>query len=722
MRIHLYSLHGLFRGKDLEIGRDSDNGGQIIYVMELAQALSQLPEIECVHLFTRRIDDQNYSSDYNVPVEKINDKFDIRRIYCGGKKYLPKEWIWDHLDEFVSNTIQHIKTENIFPDWMHSHYADAGYVVTELSAYLNVPYAHTAHSLGKPKLEKLLASGLERGEAFERYHFNDRFNAEEAALANAEFIVTSTDQEISVFKDYINFNLSEYHILPPGIDFEKYYPYFEDFFGNSKKSVEQKQAMMTSKERMDLFFTEPTKPIILAICRPDRKKNIHGLLHAYGADPELQAVANLAIFAGIRSDISEMPQGEKEVLTELLLSMDRYNLYGKLAIPKRHDTDSEVPEIYRLCARQKGVFINVALTEHFGLTILEAASCGCPIVATNHGGPSEILPTLENGILVGPDDTAGIQAALKKILINSDLWTQYSNSGVQKIRDHYSWPAHVKRYMELVSSNREASEGIGMKNISKMPLVQRRLKISNKMLITDIDGTLVDEGGDQTGIEELREILKNRGENFIFGIASGRSLVKIRKALEDYDIPIPDIVISSVGANIYYGLDKNLADKGWRQHIAYRWKRTKAIEIIKGFPGLTLQEEANQSSSKISYYVEEDIFDYDKLMQLLGPMTRQLNVILTRGIYLDILPKRASKGRAVRYLAHKWSVPLHQTLVCGDSGNDLDMFAGSTMGVVVGDHAEEMEILRNSKWVHFSSESGPRGVLDGIKQFNFFEK
>jgi len=106
--------------------------------------------------------------------------------------------------------------------------------------------------------------------------------------------------------------------------------------------------MVTSKERMDLFFTEPTKPIILAICRPDRKKNIHGLLHAYGADPELQAVANLAIFAGIRSDISEMPQGEKEVLTELLLSMDRYNLYGKLAIPKRHDTDSEVPEIYRL--------------------------------------------------------------------------------------------------------------------------------------------------------------------------------------------------------------------------------------------------------------------------------------------------------------------------------------------------------------------------------------
>lgn len=721
MRIHLYSLHGLFRGKDLEIGRDSDNGGQIIYVMELAHALSQLPEIEAVHLFTRRIDDKNYSQDYNVAVEKVSDKFDIRRIYCGGKKYLPKELLWDHLDEFVSNTIQHIKSENIFPDWMHSHYADAGYVVTELSAYLNVPFAHTAHSLGKPKLEKLLASGLERGEAFERYHFNDRFNAEEATLANAEFIVTSTEQEISVFKDYVNFNLSEYHILPPGIDFDRYYPYFEDFFDNSQKSVSQKQAMMMAKERMDLFFSEPNKPIILAICRPDRKKNIHGLIDAYGSDPELQALANLAVFAGIRSDIAEMPQGEKEVLTELLLAMDRYNLYGKLAIPKRHDTDSEVPEIYRLCARQKGVFINVALTEHFGLTILEAASCGCPIVATNHGGPSEILPKLKNGILVAPEDTEGIQKALKKIFINPDLWTDYSNSGVQNIREFYSWPSHVERYLDLVKSNREVSEGFGMKNISKAPLVQRRLKVAKHMLFTDIDGTLVDEKGDQTGIDQLREILNNRGENFIFGIASGRSLVKMKRALEEYDIPTPDLVISSVGANIYYGLDENLADKGWRQHIAYRWRRNKILEAIKDYPGLELQEEENQNSSKISYYVDEDEFDFDGLMELLGTQTRQLNIILTRGVYLDILPKRASKGRAVRYLAHKWSIPLHQTLVCGDSGNDLDMFAGSTMGVVVGDHAEEMEILRNSKWVHFSEETGPRGVLDGLKQFKFLE-
>ncbi|HAV61608.1 MAG TPA: sucrose-phosphate phosphatase, partial [Verrucomicrobiales bacterium] len=169
MRIHLYSLHGLFRAENLEIGRDADNGGQIAYVMELARALSRRPEVTHVHLFTRRIEDEALSADYANPVEPVNEKLDIRRIGFGGKKYLPKELLWAHLDEFVTNAVTHIKSEKIIPDWIHSHYADAGYVASELSAMLNVPFVHTGHSLGQPKLQKLLAGGMPEAEAMERY-------------------------------------------------------------------------------------------------------------------------------------------------------------------------------------------------------------------------------------------------------------------------------------------------------------------------------------------------------------------------------------------------------------------------------------------------------------------------------------------------------------------------------------------------------------------------
>ena len=95
-----------------------------------------------------------------------------------------------------------------------------------------------------------------------------------------------------------------------------------------------------------------------------------------------------------------MEENEREVLTDMLLQMDRFDLYGKLAIPKKHDFATEVPELYRLCAESRGVFVNPALVEPFGLTLIEASACGLPIVATNDGGPVDIVTNCDNGILV----------------------------------------------------------------------------------------------------------------------------------------------------------------------------------------------------------------------------------------------------------------------------------------------------------------------------------
>ena len=721
MRIHLYSLHGLFRGERLEIGRDADNGGQIIYVMELAKELARREEVSQVHLFTRRIDDRNLSDDYAVDVEKVNDKLDIRRVACGGKKYLPKEKLWPHLDEFVSNAIQHIKQHDIFPDWIHSHYGDAGYVVAELAAYLHVPFAHTAHSLGRPKLRKFLNGGMSREEAFEKFQFDHRFAAEETALANAEFVVTSTTQEISQFDEYTNTRLCEYHPIPPGINFDRYYPYYEEMFDASLKTERAKQALIAAKERMDTFLSEPSKPIILAICRPDKKKNIDGLIHAYGTDKELQSFANLAIYAGIRSDIANMPSGEREVLTGLLLQMDRYNLYGKLAIPKRHDSEHEVPEIYRLCARQKGVFVNIAHTEPFGLTILEATSCGLPVVATKNGGPSEILPKVGSGHLVDPDSAEEIQQALRKILIDKEAWQKHSNDGIQNIRQHYSWPAHVTNYLKLVKSNLEASSGKGLKKVGKVPGVQQRLKTVSAMLISDIDGTLISDTKDYVGLEDLKQVLADRGDRFVFGVATGRSLSLIREVLEEYKMPMPDLIISSVGSSIYYGPEEGHLDKGWRKHIQYRWNRDTIESTALRVDGLELQEESNQEPCKISFYVDKDKFELEALHKELGTMERNVNIMITRGMFLDILPKRASKGRAVRYLNQKWSIPVDRTVVCGDSGNDIDMFHGPFSGVVVSNHSEELASLKGAKRVHFASQPSSAGVLEGMKHFGLID-
>jgi len=159
--IQLYSIHGLIRSHDLELGRDADTGGQTKYVLELANTLSQNEHVEKVELVTRWINDKKVSSDYSKVIEKVNDKFSIVRIRCGGGKYIRKELLWICLEEFIDNSIKYIKSAGRLPDILHGHYADAGYVCIELSNFFSVPFIHTGHSLGRAKLRKLIDEGME---------------------------------------------------------------------------------------------------------------------------------------------------------------------------------------------------------------------------------------------------------------------------------------------------------------------------------------------------------------------------------------------------------------------------------------------------------------------------------------------------------------------------------------------------------------------------------
>jgi sucrose-phosphate synthase len=89
-------------------------------------------------------------------------------------------------------------------------------------------------------------------------------------------------------------------------------------------------------------------------------------------------------------------------------------------------------------------------------------------------------------------------------------------------------------------------------------------------------------------------------------------------------------------------------------------------------------------------------------------------------MYLDVLPMRASKGSAIRYLADKWGIPVDSILVAGDSGNDEEMLSGNTLGVVVGNHSAELEVLRNRERIYFAEGHYAWGILEGIEHYDFF--
>ncbi|MCP4521748.1 MAG: HAD-IIB family hydrolase [Cytophagales bacterium] len=722
LRIALINLHGLVKGSGLEIGRDADNGGQTKYVYELADFLSRHEEVEHVHVFTRLIDDPDVSPEYAVPVEIINDKLDIRRIPFAGKKYKPKEQLWAHLDACVSGIVKHLKKNDIFPNWIHSHYGDAGYVAKELSTILNIPFAHTGHSLGFHKEKKLEALGMPAEERQKKFKFAERVSAEESTLELSEFIVASTEQEIETYKPYQNFHKGKFHAIPPGIDTSKFVAYYQQE-GDSSKQMEEEQRKYWVSESISKFLMNPNKPVILALSRPDRHKNLHTLIDVYGQDKELQSIANLVIFAGIRKDIQDKGDSEKEVLTNLLLLMDKYDLYGKMAIPKKHDVDNEVSIIYRYAAEKRGVFVNLALHENFGLTIIESASSGLPVVVTQNGGPSEIIPKCENGELVDPLNTEQIKQSLLSILTNEEKWKHYSNSGAINIQKFYSWKSHADQYVELIKENLSLSGGFGIKKKNYPGInIERLKKKVSKALITDIDGTLIEPAEGNPGLKELKNLMKNRDEDFAFALATGRNLPLVKEVIEEEKLPLPDFIICSVGTEIYYTNGKDyILDKGWASFLSGRWKREEIVNRLKSISWLKPQEDFAQNPLKVSYYYDEDKYDHEQLLRVLGDIWYKVNIIPSHGKFLDFLPKRASKGNAIQYLCHKWSINMGSVVASGDSGNDIDMFRGAIKGVIVGNRSTELNDIKPSNKIYIAEGHASEGILEGLRHYKIIK-
>lgn len=698
--ILMISVHGLIRGHSLELGRDADTGGQTKYVVDLARALAGCAEVEQVDLVTRRVADPAVADDYAAAIEPLGDRARIVRIDAGPDGYLPKEQLWDHLDSFTDNLVSWLHEQPRMPDLVHSHYADAGYVGLRLANMLGVPLVHTGHSLGRDKRKRLLARGLSRENIERTYNIERRIDAEEDTLANADLVVTSTHNEIEEqYGLYNYYDPGRMTVIPPGTDLEQFHP-------------AQPGETYEFAAQVNRFLNKPGKPLICALSRPDERKNLLTLIEAYGESQPLRHAANLLIIAGSRDDIRDMDNGPQTVLTNILLLIDAYDLYGRVAIPKSHRPD-EVPEIYRLVAASGGVFINPALTEPFGLTILEAAASGLPVVATENGGPVDIIANCGNGELVDPLDKQAISDALLKLLRDRAAWRLASRNGIAGVRRHYSWQAHARTYLQRI---RELDSGERPAASERRPA--RPVRYRDRALFTDLDQNLI---GNPSALRRLVEVVRENRKCVTFGIATGRRIDSALAMMKKHGIPAPDVLISSLGTRIHYG-QALTEDEDWARHIDHHWNPKQIREVVGNLPGLKRQAKKDQTPHKLSYYYDpQKAPSVDEIVTLLRQAELTANVISSFGQFLDFVPSRASKGQALRYAAHRLDIPLEHILTVGGSGADEDMMRGNTLAAVVANrHHEELSQLVDLDRIFFASQAYAAGILEAIEHYDFF--
>lgn len=700
LKISLISLHGLIRAEEPQLGYDADTGGQIKYVLELARELAEQPQVREVELLTRQILDPKLDDAYARLEEPICENAKIVRVPFGPKRYLRKESLWPYLEMFVDQCLVHFRRTSL-PDILHGHYADAGLVGAQLAQLLHIPYIFTGHSLGRVKRQRF-SLGKASAESLEkRFKFTQRIEAEEIALETASMVVTSTNQEIEQqYELYDHYQPSRMEVIPPGVDLTRFMPATEDF---------QRPAIA---DGIDIFLREPEKPMILAMARPDDRKNLETLVEVFGNSPELQRLANLVLVMGTREDLRDLPKAQQQVINNVLHLIDRHNLYGKVAYPKKHAPD-DVPELYRYATTKRGVFVNPALTEPFGLTLLEAGATGLPIVATNDGGPRDIIANCGNGLLIDPLDHDGIEKAILRTLTEPDQWDTWSKSGIEGTRKHYSWGNHARRYLRDLDDI--------LKNTPTPVLVQsstgRRLQDFDRILITDLDNTLT---GDDEALADFNELIRENSQ-IGFGIATGRRLDHALELIQELGLPQPDLIDTDSGTQLHYG-EKLTPDRSWRQQIGFAWKPMAIREVLDPLPGFYPQPDEHQSEYKICYEIDpEKSPGVDGIQKVLRSAGLRAKVVLSLGMYLDVIPVRGGSDLSMRHLLWKWGFSPDNVLVAGDSGNDAGMLLGRTLGVVVGNYSAELEPLRKRPRVYFAEGHHARGIIEGIHYYQFLD-
>jgi len=236
----------------------------------------------------------------------------------------------------------------------------------------------------------------------------------------------------------------------------------------------------------------------------------------------------------------------------------------------------------------------------------------------------------------------------------------------------------------------------------------------------DIDYTLI---GDDLALNDFKKTIKNMSTKIGFGVATGRVIESAVEIIKKNNIPIPDFFITSVGSEIYYNYKNELIySTGWDAHISHLWQQDKIIELLSKFKFLKYQEKQNQRKFKLSYYTDDNPKNLNKVRELLLKYKIKCNLIFSHGQFLDILPYRASKGKAIRYLAYRWNILFEDILVAGDSGNDMEMLKGDLLGVVVANYSSELEELKGSRRVYFSDKRFAAGITDGINYYNFMNQ
>ncbi len=487
-RLAILSPHGYF-GQANVLGLP-DTGGQVVYILDQVRALEK--EM-CQRIFEQGLDIEprilvitrlipearGTTCDQRLePIVGTHHSHILRVPFRSATGEVVRHWIsrfeiWPYLESFAAEVKKELIGElGGRPDLVIGNYSDGNLVASLLANELKVTQCNIAHALEKTKY---LYSDLYWEENEAQYHFATQFTADLIAMNAADFIIASTYQEIAGRKDgvgqyesYQSFTMPglyrvvngidvfqpKFNIISPGADSTIYFPYTES----------RRRIISLHEELEQLVFGPPDdtsrgelaerkKPLLFTMARLDHIKNITGLVEWYGQSESLRNAANLLVIGGHVQVEQSSDREEQEQIARMHELMDKYQLDGQLRWLGIHLDKGMAGELYRFIADRRGVFVQPALFEAFGLTVIEAMASGLPVFATLYGGPLEIIENNHSGFHIDPNHgeqvARQIAAFIERCHREPGYWEEISRNAVARVESHYTWKLYAERLMTL---------------------------------------------------------------------------------------------------------------------------------------------------------------------------------------------------------------------------------------------------------------------------------
>jgi len=388
-----------------------ETGGMNVYVREVSRELGRMG-VE-VDVFTR-------SQNPAIPrVVALGERARVVHLPAGPETPLPRERIWDHLEELVDGIDAWRIAESVDYDLVHGHYWLSGVVGLDLRARWGTPVLQMFHTLGR------LKNGVARAPS--ELEPDVRIEEELRVVAEADRVVAANDVERSHLLEHYAARRERIAVIPCGVDTELFAPGDRD----------------AARAGLGL----DGRPTVLYVGRMAPIKGLDVLLDAAATLRDRVPDARLLLVGGDTDEPRSTHEGE------LRARCRRLGLDGTVSFIGAQPQD--VLRAYYVAA---DVTVLPSYYESFGMVALETMACGGAVVASRVGGLTTTIRDGVTGVLVPEGDAAALAARLADLLDDPDLRWRLGHEGVRWAARH-RWPcvaeAVCREYASLVTHARE---------------------------------------------------------------------------------------------------------------------------------------------------------------------------------------------------------------------------------------------------------------------------